>query len=699
MNDKIYNIIIKTGKISLKKLIKKTGISEEEIKKIIKELKLDGYILELDNKYIPFPDDCYLGTIIETSSLRKYIEFNGQKIAISSDFYFDVILNDLVCFKLNQDNEADIVSIVDRPLSKMTCEVVNKNGKLNIIPYRQGIRVKLNKEDQNKLLDGDIILVSIPDGEIGEYYENKLIKKIGRRDDPYIQDRLIAINYGFDDDYSDEYLEEVSNMPNEVCDDDLNDRVDFRNQNCFTIDGKYTKDMDDGIYAEKLDNDIIRVYVHIADVSHYVKRDSLVFNRACEKGTSLYMNNSVFHMLHYIISNGICSLNPNVDRLTKTVIMDIDKDGKVINYDIVKSVINSKKKMVYDDVDFILNDMYIPYGYENFTNELKILNEAAIRLEKKYKLNGKIDFANTELSMNYNDDGTINSINEPVNSPASKLIENLMICANETVAKWLFYMEMPTIYRIHELPELKKINELISTLNKQGYNIKYINNVDNPESLQIVIDKLRNYEGFNTLSQLFVMTMKRARYSVDNLGHYALALPAYLHFTSPIRRLPDLVVHMMCDFILTGYQDLENIDYNNLETKLNELAVHASTMERLADSAEAEANKRLIIDKMDTLIGEELEATVCELGKKIRIKLFDIDTYIDCKKLGENFIFDSKRKQFFDINTNQCIGIGSKIIVRLTSVNKFNNSFKIKLLGTKNTNVKKKKLIKEPNTA
>lgn len=699
MNDKIYNIIIKTGKISLKKLIKKTGISEEEIKKIIKELKLDGYILELDNKYIPFPDDCYLGTIIETSSLRKYIEFNGQKIAISSDFYFDVILNDLVCFKLNQDNEADIVSIVDRPLSKMTCEVVNKNGKLNIIPYRQGIRVKLNKEDQNKLLDGDIILVSIPDGEIGEYYENKLIKKIGRRDDPYIQDRLIAINYGFDDDYSDEYLEEVSNMPNEVCDDDLNDRVDFRNQNCFTIDGKYTKDMDDGIYAEKLDNDIIRVYVHIADVSHYVKRDSLVFNRACEKGTSLYMNNSVFHMLHYIISNGICSLNPNVDRLTKTVIMDIDKDGKVINYDIVKSVINSKKKMVYDDVDFILNDMYIPYGYENFTNELKILNEAAIRLEKKYKLNGKIDFANTELSMNYNDDGTINSINEPVNSPASKLIENLMICANETVAKWLFYMEMPTIYRIHELPELKKINELISTLNKQGYNIKYINNVDNPESLQIVIDKLRNYEGFNTLSQLFVMTMKRARYSVDNLGHYALALPAYLHFTSPIRRLPDLVVHMMCDFILTGYQDLENIDYNNLETKLNELAVHASTMERLADSAEAEANKRLIIDKMDTLIGEELEATVCELGKKIRIKLFDIDTYIDCKKLGENFIFDSKRKQFFDINTNQCIGIGSKIIVRLTSVNKFNNTFKIKLLGTKNTNVKKKKLIKEPNTA
>lgn len=191
------------------------------------------------------------------------------------------------------------------------------------------------------------------------------------------------------------------------------------------------------------------------------------------------------------------------------------------------------------------------------------------------------------------------------------------------------------------------------------------------------------------------MTMKRARYSVDNLGHYALALPAYLHFTSPIRRLPDLVVHMMCDIILTNYQELESLDYKALENKLNELAIHASTMERLADSAEIEAKKRLIIEKMATLTGEELEATVCELGKKIRIKLFDIDTYIDYRKFGENFIYDVRRKQFFDLNTNQCIGIGTKIIVKLTSVNTLNNTFKVKVLGTKNTNVKKRTLLKQ----
>lgn len=467
MNELIYNTIIKYNKISLKNLMKKTNVPEEELKTILKKLKLDGYILELNNKYMPLPDDYYLGTIIASASLRKYIEYNNNKIPISSNFYYDGILNDLVCFKLNEENTADIITIVDRPLSKMTCEVVNENGKINIIPYHKGIPIRLDKDEQNKLLDGDIILVTIPEGEIGEYYENKIIKKIGNRDDPLIQDTLIAINYGFDNEYDEEYLKELSTIPKEVSQSNLSDRIDFRNQNSFTIDGKYTKDMDDGIYAEKIDDNIIRVYVHIADVSHYIKKDSLIFKRACEKATSLYMNNSVFHMLHHSISNSICSLNPNVDRLAKTVIMDIDKNGNIINYNIVKSVINSKKKMIYDEVDYILNDIYTPEGYENFVKELNILNEAAHRLDKKYKLSGKIDFANTELSMIYNEDGSINSINEPINSPSARLIENLMICANETVAKWLFYMEIPAIYRVHELPELKKsMNLLVYLINK-----------------------------------------------------------------------------------------------------------------------------------------------------------------------------------------------------------------------------------------
>ena len=695
MSELIYNIIVEKEKINFNKLLKKTNISETELKEILKILQIEGKILKKNNKYIPMPNNYYTGRIITTSSLRKYIECNNQKITISPEYYDQIILNDVVCFKIDNNNNAEIISILDRSLSKMVCEVKNIDGKNKIIPYCEGLTIKLKKEEQKTLMDGDIILVSVPTEDINDYYENKLIKIIGHRDDPLIQDLIIANNYGFDDEYSDEYLEEIDKIPKEVTEKDIINRTDFRHQNSFTIDGKYTKDMDDGVYAEKLDNNIIRVYVHIADVSHYIKKDSLIFQRACEKGTSLYMNNSVFHMLHHTISNGICSLNPNVDRLTKTIIMDIDEKGKIINYNITKSVINSKKKMIYEDVDLILNNISMPEGYENFTKELAILNEAAERLEKKYQKNGKIEFANTELSMEYNEDGTINTINNPIDSKASKLIENLMICSNETIAKWLYYLEIPTIYRIHELPELKKINELINNLNKQGYNIKHINDINSPESVQIIIDKLRNYEGFNTLSQLFVMTMQRARYSIDNLGHYALALPAYLHFTSPIRRLPDLIVHMMCDIILEDYEKLLNLNYKEIEKYFNHLAIHASSMERLADAAEKEAEKRLIIEKLETLIGEELEATICELGKKIRVKLFDMDTLIDHKKLSSNFLFDPTKKQYYDKYTNQYLSIGTKVIVKLTGVNKLNNTFKIKIIGTPNTNIKKRTLEKQ----
>ncbi|MEE3342892.1 MAG: RNB domain-containing ribonuclease [Bacilli bacterium] len=704
MEQIIYNTIVNNNKISLKKIIKKTGLSEDLVKTIINHLKLDGVILELDNKYMPFPDDCQLGTVIASSSLKKYIECDGNKIPISSNFYYDVLINDMVCFKLNKSHSADIVSVVDRPLTQMTCEVINNDGKLEIIPYHRGINIKLNKEDMDKLLDGDIILVTIPEGSFNDYYENKLIRKIGNKDDPFIQDTLIALNYGFDDEYDEEYINELIKIPNEVSEDDLIDRIDFRDQNSFTIDGKYTKDMDDGIYAEELDNGVIRVYVHIADVSHYIKQGSAIFKRACEKSTSLYMNNSVFHMLHHTISNGICSLNPNVDRLAKTVILDIDKNGKVINFNIVKSVINSKKKMIYDDVDLILNNQLIPPGYENFVKELSLLNKASLRLDNKYKANGRIDFANTELNIVYNDDGTIESISNPIDSPASKLIENLMICTNEAVAKWLFYMSMPTIYRIHELPDLKSINELIGNLNKQGYRIKYINTITSPESLQIIINKLRNYESFNTLSQLFVMSMKRARYSVNNTGHYALALPAYLHFTSPIRRLPDLIVHMICDLVLIDYEKLDKLDYKSLEQELEKLAVHASKRERLADAAEMQAEKRLIIEKLAEYVGEEFEATVCEIGKNTRIKLFELDTYIDEKNLSDSFLFDTRRKQYYDSQSNTYLTSGTRILVRLTDVNTFNNSFQVEVLGTVESNTKInsdskiKKLIKQKDT-
>ena len=335
MKERILEIISKnSGKITFKNLLNDFNIGRNELNKLLLELKLDGQILQVGNKYKLFPDNLYLGSITISSSGRKYIFHDGEKITVASNFLNSVILNDTVAFNINENKEAEIVSIVDRVLGKMTCEIKLIDGKKMVIPFHEGIDVKLDKNVLDKLYDGDIIVVNITNDDMfGNEYE--YIKTIGRRDDPLIDDVANALNFGFDNDYDEEYMKEVYKFPTSVSDNETIGREDFRDQSSVTIDGINTKDMDDGVYAEMREDGIIRVYVHIADVSHYVKKNSRIFERACEKTTSLYLNNSVFHMLHHIISNGICSLNPDADRLTKTVVMDIDKDG-MLNGEIAK---------------------------------------------------------------------------------------------------------------------------------------------------------------------------------------------------------------------------------------------------------------------------------------------------------------------------------------------------------------------------
>ena len=687
MKERILEIISKnSGKITFKNLLSEFNIGRNELNKLLLELKLDGRILQVGNKYKLFPDNLHLGSITISSSGRKYIFHDGEKISVASNFLNSVILNDTVAFNINENNEAEIVSIVDRVLGKMTCEIKLIDGKKMVIPFHDGIDIKLDKNVLDKLYDGDIIVVNITNDDMfGNEYE--YIKTIGSRDDPLIDDVANALNFGFDNDYDEEYMKEVYKFPTSVSDNETIGREDYRDQQSVTIDGINTKDMDDGVYAEMREDGIIRVYVHIADVSHYVKKNSRIFERACEKTTSLYLNNSVFHMLHHIISNGICSLNPDADRLTKTVVMDIDKDGNIIDYNIVKSVINSKKKMAYEDVDqIIMNNNMVP-GYEKFEKQLYILYDAAVRLEKRYvEDNGKINFANTELSIKYNDDGTIKTVANRENSISRKIIENLMIAANESVANWFVNMDMPTVYRVHEFPNIYKINNVIEELNKEGYKIKPIKDIDNPKSLQKILAILSSYPEYPIISQMLVMAMQRARYSTENVGHYALGLPAYLHFTSPIRRLADLLVHMMIDLILVDSDKITPEYLNEIERTLEDLCIHASKMERQADMAERIAERREILKMLAKNMDQEYEAIIVELGRKIKIRLAGVDTYIDSHDLKDIYRYDSKRKRYYDPEEKQHIkvGIGTKIYVKIINIDPINDKFNVKIVNTNN---------------
>ena len=697
MCEKIIDIIKKdNGKLTFKNILNKININKDELIDMLLKLKLDGVILQVGNKYELFPDNLCLGNITISSNGRKYIFYNGEKITVASNFLNGLILNDVVTFKINDSNEAEILSIVHRPLGKMTCEIKEIDGKKIVIPFHNDVLLKLSNDILNNLYDGDIIVVDVNPENLYDIPEAKFVKRIGRRDDPLIDDIAIALNFGFDNIYDEDYLKEVDSFPTYVSDTDLIGREDYRNQKSCTIDGMNTKDMDDGVYAEMLPDNIIRVYVHIADVSHYVKPGTRIFERACEKTTSLYLNNSVFHMLHHIISKGICSLNPHCDRLTKTVIMDIDQNGNIVNYDIVRSVINSKKKMTYEDVDQIIMYEKEVAGYENFIKELYILYDAAVRLEKRYvEENGKINFANVELSITYNEDGTIKSVANRENSVSRKIIENLMIAANETVANWFISMDMFAVFRDHEFPDLFKVNSVIDKLNKSGFHIKPITDIDNPKSLQKILQVLSSYEEYPIISQMLVMAMPRAYYSTENLGHYALGLPAYLHFTSPIRRLADLLVHSLIDLIMLSPEKINSEYLREVEDTLKELCKDASKMERQADMAEAIAERREILKSLLKNKDDIYEASVVELGKYLKIRLNGVDTYIDSHVLKDVLGYDSKRKRYYDKETGQHLKIGTKLYVKIKSIDPINDNYNVIVLGMVNQNSKKKVLIKE----
>ena len=683
------------GSINFRKLAKKLAIDTQELSRLLAELKLDGQILQRDDHYELFPDDVKIGTIMLSGFGNKYVLFEGKKISLSSDFLSVCLLHDTVAFKVNKRGDAEIISIIDRCLGKMPCEVILENGR-KLIKNASGDDITLDSDITNTLFPGDIILVNALPGDSADDTRYTFIKKIGRQDDPGIDEVATALSYGFDNEYSDEYMSEVYALPTEVSPLDCLDRVDYRDQKCFTIDGAYTKDMDDGVYGEMLENGNICIYVHIADVSHYIKMGSKIFERACEKTTSLYLNNSVFHMLHYIISNGICSLNPGVDRLTKTVKMEIDRNGKIVDFDIQKSVINSKKKMVYEDVDELIMRDKVVSGYEDFRKELYILYDAAIRLEKRYVLkNGKVNFANDELDIKYNADGSVSKIDFMQESVARKIIENLMIAANETVATWFSNMEIPTLYRVHEFPDLDKVNTVIHELRANGYSIKPIKDVSDSRSMQKILNTLSHYQEYPIISSMLVQTMQLARYSTENLGHYALGLEAYLHFTSPIRRLADLLVHTMSDLVLIDYEKITPSVLDDYEKILEKLGKDASRMERQAEAAEHLAERRLILKDLEKNRDMTYEAVIVETGKRVKIRVQGVDTYINCHELDHVFAFDNVRKLYYDPDTGAHIRLGTKILVKLKDVSAINDSYRVTVLGLSENNTISKKLTKK----
>lgn len=521
---------------------------------------------------------------------------------------------------------------------------------------------KLKKNAQ----DGDLVAVKIDFwGDKERKPEGKIIEILG---DPYNTENMIEaliIREGMSNTFPKEVLREAKSLPTEIKKEELNNRRDLRDLPIITIDGADAKDLDDAVYVEKLENDNYRLIVSIADVSHYIREHSALDKEAYHRGNSVYLVDRVLPMFPKEISNGICSLNPNENKLTFTCEVEIDKKGKIISSDVYKSIIKTKYRMTYDDVNAIIDgDPLIVEKYKDIEKmTLEMLELSKIIREQKYN-RGSIDFDIPEIKLVLDEDKKVKYIKTRIRGEAEKIIEDFMIMANEVVAERLFWAEIPSVYRTHEKPDPERIKTLNESLAKFKYAIRNLDTIY-PKQFQEIIEDSKE-KGINLIvHKMILMALKQAKYTTTNVGHFGLASSYYTHFTSPIRRYSDLTVHRILGGLLKGMPSHKEIKRNKEELPV--ICEHISKTERTAMKVEEESVKIKLVEYMLDKIGEEYNATIIGFSNK-RI-FFETSEYVECfwdvTTSPHYYEFDDVDYVMRDTDTGEFYSIGDKMKVVL----------------------------------
>ena len=518
----------------------------------------------------------------------------------------DLVIAEVISKISGAKKEGRILRIAKRSYGPLIGEFVNQDGKPTIIPNDKKFKQKvvLTKESTKDCVEGHIVVVNV----IKELDRNTVLGEIntiiGHKNDAGVDIEAIIYKHMFSPKFPDEVLEEVEKIPNEVRLEDKKGRRDLTDLTIFTIDGLDTKDIDDAISIKKLKNGNYELGVHIADVSYYVKPGTKLYDEAYERGTSVYLVDRVVPMLPHKLSNGICSLNPGVERLAQSCVMEINSKGKVVSHDIFESVIKSRKQMNYRDVNKWLDEGIIVDGYEEFTSDLTLMKELADILRKQRSIRGAIDFDTDEAKIIADDTGKPIDVVLRERASGEKMIEDFMIAANETVASHIFYMSLPFVYRVHGTPKEEKVNDFLNFVSSLGYKITGKVDINKPYSIQKVLDQLRTKKEYKILSSLMLRAMQKAVYQTDNIGHFGLASKIYTHFTSPIRRFPDTTVHrLLRTYLYENDESKKTIDY--FKEYLPVLTEHASLKERDAIDCEREVEDMKMAEYMMDHIGEE----------------------------------------------------------------------------------------------
>ena len=593
--------------ISFNGIKKYLGVSKkhmnDELKEVLNFLELEGLLYEdKDGLYKKMPSNFLVTTIDETKKGTKYYETNNIRCILQKNK-----LNGALCYDkvIIDTNTNEVVKVLVRNMPNVVCEVrMTPEGFKYLYPVNtnNNLKITIGTQKMKKLIPGSRVLIEATNEIYDNMYVGKYIKTIGFINEPDIDFKTIAYNYGFNLEFPKEVLEELKKFSNEVTYEDKIGRVDLTDERVFTIDGKDCKDMDDAISIKRKEDGGYILKVHIAHVSHYVKFGSAIFEEAARRGNSVYFPDSVVAMLPERLSNNLCSLNPNVERLTRTVEIELDKNAKVTSYKTYRSVIKSKLKMNYDDVFDIITGKEAKSEYKPFVNDLMILKELSEKLTNIKIERGYTNFDSEELKFVMDELGNTKEILVEKDNIAHEIIENCMLLPNELVTH--LYPGFPFGFRNHEIPSAYKMYDLIETLKELGYPIKNLKNMKPNFLIQRLLNDFKGKEEYVIISRIILTSMKLAYYGTENKGHFGLAIEnGYTHYTSPIRRLNDLIIHNLLDMYEDGNLTKEKlIEIDNMIEKLLE---HASRMERQAEKAEYEADKLQVINYLKQHIGEE----------------------------------------------------------------------------------------------
>ncbi|MDU5081073.1 ribonuclease R [uncultured Tissierella sp.] len=668
----------------------------ESFYKILEGLEREGIVIKAKNDKYGLIDNDYLvagilegnergfGFVIPNDKIREdiFIPAENMNGAMHGD---RVIANITRRQETDRREEGEIIRILERN-NKIIVGTFEDNRNFGfVVPDDHKIRYDIfipKAKTRNAKTNQKVVVEITTWPEPRRNPEGKVIEVLGYLDEKGTDILSIIRQFNLPEEFPNKVQEAAKNIEQEVDPKEAKRRVDLRHLNTFTIDGIDAKDIDDAVSIEMKDNGNYYLGVHIADVAHYVREKSTLDKEALQRGNSVYLIDRVIPMLPKELSNGICSLNPNVDRLSLSVFMEIDKKGKVVDHEIVEGLINSKQRLVYDDVsDFLENDDEVAKEkLSKVAEDLKLMEELCHILYEKRERRGSIDFDFPEAKIILDEKGVPIEIRKEERRIANRLIEEFMLVCNETVAERFFWSQTPFLYRIHEEPSAEKIATFSKLIHNFGYTLKGQQEV-HPKELQLLTKEIRGKKEETLISTLMLRSLKKAIYSNEPGIHFGLAAQYYSHFTAPIRRYPDLVIHRIIKAYLNG--KLSNQVQGKLEANLPEIAEHTSMTERRAEEAEREVEDMKKAQYMTKHIGEEFEGIVSSLtnfGMFVQLENTIEGLVHFNNMLDDYYHFDEEKYYIIGERTNKIYRLGDMAKIRVIDADVMRRNIDFELL-------------------